>query len=160
VLLFQRSARPGDPVGKTFQSAKMMLNRRREKALELQERRSRRVQQEDAAGKLLLKAPHLTSLSLEVHETRREGVVGDTHHIRRVVIEHAPALFAVSCSNPSCEDGGYDVTREILYALTARQVKFEAEQDCRGRCGPADCGRHLRIVATATYRDVPAESMP
>ena len=59
----------------------------------------------------------------------------------------------VSCSDPECEDGGYDVTREILSALASRQVQFEGTAVCRGRCGANDCARVLRYVATATYRE-------
>jgi hypothetical protein len=137
-----------------------MLNRRKEKALEQQERRARRDEQERAAGKLVSRVPSLTSLSIAVHETRPTGSVSDTHHIRRVVVEHAPALFAFTCSDPYCTDGGYDVTREVLAALQAGKQAFEAEQDCSGRCGGVDCGRHLRVVATATYRDAAPSPAP
>lgn len=130
-----------------------MLNRRKEKALERQERKVRRTEREDAAGKLLLKAPDLTSLNMTVTETRKEGCVTDTQHIKRFVLEHAPALFELACSDPYCEDGGYDITREVLRSLSLRQETFEAEQDCAGRCGAIDCGRHVRVVVTATYRE-------
>ncbi len=130
-----------------------MWNRSKEKALERQERRTQRLKREDDAGKLSQKAPDLATLSLAVHETRPEGCVTDTHHIRRFVVEHAPALFEVACSDPYCEDGGYDITRDILYALASHKLTFESEQRCRGHCGANDCGRSLRVVGTATYRE-------
>src|SRR3954469_11960801 len=129
------------------------MNRHREKELERKERRVQRGEREDAAGKLVQRVPDLTSLSIEIHETRPEGCVSDTHYIRRVVLEHAPALFEVKCSDPRCEDGGYDVTREIIFALASRQARFEGQQACRGRCGSNDCARVLRYVTTATCRE-------
>ncbi len=59
----------------------------------MEERRDQRVQREDAAGKLLKRAPDLLTLSLVIRETRPEGCVSNTQYTRRVVVEHAPALF-------------------------------------------------------------------
>ena len=117
----------------------------------IEERRTLRHQREDAAGKLLKKAPDLTSLSLAIHEKRPNGCVNETYYIRHIVIEHAPALLEVPCSHPDCNDGGYDLTREVLFALAARQVRFDGEHACRGTSGARDCGRVLRFVGTATY---------
>ncbi|XYH94507.1 hypothetical protein ACMHYB_42745 [Sorangium sp. So ce1128] len=111
-----------------------------------------RGKREQAAGKLLQKVPELTSLNLEIRETRSNGLANDTQYIRRVVVEHAHALFEMPCSYSSCDNGGYDVTREILNALTSRAARFEGECVCRGSCGNEFCSRVLRYVATATYR--------
>ncbi len=135
-------------------------NRRREKDILREERRVQRVQREDAAGKLLTLAPDLTSLSITIRETRPEGCVSDTQYTRRVVLEHAPALFEVPCAYPECEDGGYDVTREVLLSLAARHAHFEGEQSCRGRCGSLECTRVLRYAGTATYRDAHVSGPP
>ena len=129
-----------------------MMNRRREKDFELKERRIQRNAREDAAGKLLQQIPDLASFDVAIHETRQGGCVVDTHYIRRVVVAHAPALFEVTCSDHHCEDGGYDMTREVLFALASRQTRFEGRQACAGRCGAIDCTRVLRYVATATYQ--------
>jgi hypothetical protein len=129
-----------------------MMNRRKEKDLASKERRTQRSAREHAAGKLALRAPDLTSLSIATHETRPESV-GDTRYIRRVVVAEAPALFEVPCSDAQCEDGGYDVTREILSALAARRTQFEGLRECPGHRGANACGRSLRYAATATYRD-------
>ena len=130
----------------------MMNFATRRKHIEREERKAQRVQREDVAGKLLQKVPDLTSLSLAIHETRPTGGTNDNQYIRRVVVEHAPALFEVPCSFSGCTDGGYDVTREILYALTSRKARFEGEHTCSGNSSAGDCGRVLRYVATATYR--------
>jgi hypothetical protein len=131
----------------------MMTSRNREKELERKERRIQRGERENAAGKLVQKIPDLTSLSIAIHETRPEGCVSDNHYIRRFALEHAPALFEVSCSDPRCEDGGYDMTVEVLSSLASRQVRFEGRHVCRGRCGTIDCARVLRYVTTAMYRE-------
>src|SRR4051812_34452772 len=128
-------------------------NRRREKDIQREERRVQRVQREDAAGKLIERAPDLTSLSISIRETRPEGCVSDTQYTRRVVVASAPALFEVPCAYPDCEDGGYDVTREILLALASHLESFEGEQSCRGRCGSLECTRVLRYAGTATYKE-------
>ena len=133
-----------------------MMNRYKEKELERKERRLQRTEREQAAGKLLQRIPDLAGLSIAIHEARPGGCTSDNHYIRRVVLESAPALFEVPCSDTRCEDGGYDVTREVLHALAARQLQSEGHQSCRGRCGPIDCGRSLRWVTTATYREVVA----
>ena len=130
-----------------------MMNRRKEHELELRERRIQRGEREDAAGKLVQKVPDLTSLSIAIHETCPAGRAVDTHYIRRVTLEHAPALFEVSCSDPRCEDGGYDLTPEIILALASRCARFEGRKPCPGRCGAIDCGKVLRYVTTATYRE-------
>lgn len=126
-------------------------NRRRD--AEREERRIQRIQREDTAGKLLLRAPELTSLSLALHERRPEGCVSDNHYIRRIVVEHAHALFEIPCSYPQCEDGGYELTREILYALALQRERFEGEVPCGGQCGAHACTRVLQYVGTATYRE-------
>jgi hypothetical protein len=122
----------------------MMYHR---KNLERKERRNQRMAREDAAGRLSELAPDLTDLHLEIDETQKGGSVGGRRYIRRIVIEQAPALFEVPCSDPHCETGGYDLTREILAALASRRKVFEGQQSCAG-----ECGRAFHYVATATYR--------
>jgi hypothetical protein len=125
---------------------------RRRDHLQREQRRVARTAREDAAGKLAVQAPELEGLSLNLEESRADGSLGDTHYIRRVVVEHAPALFHVPCSYPPCVDGGYELTPEILLAVASRKLRFEGTQRCPGRCGAAECGRVLRYVATASYR--------
>jgi hypothetical protein len=127
-----------------------LVNRR--KNIEREERQVARGQREDAAGKLAQRVPDLASLSLAIQETRPDGVASNTQYIRRVVVDQAPALFELPCSYSYCTDGGYDLTREIIDALSSRMARFEGERACRGSCGSEYCSRVLRYVATATYR--------
>jgi hypothetical protein len=130
----------------------MMSSVYRRKNIEREERLVLRHERETAAGKLLAKIPDLMSLSLGIHEVRPDGLASETQYIRRVVVEHASALFEMPCSYAYCKDGGYDVTREVLDGLVSRKARFEGERACRGSCGASDCTRVLRYVATATYR--------
>jgi hypothetical protein len=137
----------------------MMSPGNRRKNIEREERLTLRHERETAAGKLLEKVPHLTSLSLAIDEARPDGWASDAQYIRRVVVEHAAALFEVPCSYAYCKDGGYDMTREILDSLASRKARFEGERACRGSCGTGgDCTRVLRYVATATYRPRPDDA--
>lgn len=130
------------------------MNRRRN--AERDERTLQRHEREDSAGKLLQKVPDLLTLSLAVQESRPEAGTGASQYIRRIVVEHAPALFEMPCSYAYCKDGGYDVTREVLDALSARKTNFEGESSCRGTSGQTgDCARVLHYVGTATYKPRP-----
>ena len=123
------------------------------KNLERKERRNQRMAREDAAGRLMERAPDLTDLHLEIDETQKGGSMGGRRYIRRIVLAQAPALFEVPCSDPNCESGGYDLTSEILAALASRRTVFEGQQSCAGQCG-----RSFHYVATAAYRSEPSET--
>lgn len=119
---------------------------------EAAQRAAERRQREDEAPRLREKVQNLESLKLDVEE--RSGVSGvpEAKHTRRIVVEHAPALFAIPCTDHSCKDGGHDLTLQIMQALRARETTFEGEDSCYGHLGPSACRRVLRFVAHATYR--------
>jgi hypothetical protein len=120
----------------------------------LEERRLRRLVREASAGKLLERAPELTSLSLAFHLKCLDDPVEDTRWVRRVVPVQASASFDVPCPDRSCSEGGYDLTEEVLAALAAGAARFEGERACRGTRASEPCRRRLRYVATATYGEV------
>lgn len=125
-----------------------MNRRNRDAANRFAERRKR----EDESPRLVAEVPNLESLRLEFEE-RRPGVISaEVSHIRRVVVEHAPALFEVPCSDPSCTDGGHDLTNGIMRFLRRGEEKFEGEDTCLGQIGNTSCERILRYIGTATYR--------
>lgn len=130
----------------------MMGMSRRQTAEDREERRTRRAERETYAGTLLAKVPDLVVLDIAVHESRPGGCY-DSRYIRRVVVSHAAALFELACTQADCEDGGYDITREVLASLAAHRTRFEGEQSCRGRGKVLDCTQVLRCVATAKYRE-------
>ena len=125
-----------------------MNHRSREAAARFAERRKR----EDLAPRLQAIIPSLETLSLEVNEHREAPAIGGSKHLRRVVVEHAPALFVVACGDPSCKDGGHDITPEVLRHLRQRETLFAIHDTCPGWVGSAPCGRILEVAGKATYR--------
>ena len=125
------------------------MNRRHSEAAQ---RFAERRKREDEAPRLHAVIPNLESLKLEIEENRAGGAVGDAGHIRRVVVEYAPALFILPCGDTSCKEGGHDATQVILRALERGETRFEGEDSCAGQIGTATCGRVMRYVGIATYK--------
>lgn len=96
--------------------------------------------------------PDLASLRLELSEKRGDVGIAETSHIRRVVVDHAPALFLIPCGESSCRDGGHDITRAVLRGLEQKQTQFEGDDPCSGQTGTAPCARTLVFTAIATYK--------
>jgi len=131
----------------------MMQGRRGAREIERRERWIQRDAREQRAGKLVSKIPDLTKLDIAVCETSSGACADGTQYVWRIVVENAPAIFDIPCCG-RCEDGGYDVTGEILSALSSRSLRFEGLRKCRGQSRDGNCSRGLRYVATATYREV------
>lgn len=119
---------------------------------EARERFAERRRREDDAPRLLSEIPHLVDLRIEVDERRGSSPFAGTSHIRRIVVEHAPALFLVSCGDTACRDGGHDITSDVMRGLRQGMARFEGESECRGQIQAAECNRVIRYVALATYR--------
>ncbi len=119
---------------------------------EAAQRASERRRREDEATRLKAEVPRLETLRLEIEERRMGGVVPEATHIRRIVVESAPALFALPCLDRECKEGGHDVTHSIVRALIAGETRFEGDHTCSGRVGTGDCNRVLHYVGIATYR--------
>ena len=118
-----------------------------EAALRFAERRRR----EDEAPRLSTEVPKLKTLQLEIEERSGGSSVAEPKHMRKVVVEHAPALFLIPCGDSRCKDGGHDVTHMILRSLRAGEAQFEGNDTCAGSQGSGQCSRVLHYVATATY---------
>jgi len=119
---------------------------------EAYERFTERREREDRAPRLATSIPTLATLSLEIRETTSgSSECREATHIRRIVVEHAPALFFVTCHDSYCQDGGHDLSRDILDALRHEKAEFSGQDRCHGRVGSADCQRTLHYVARATY---------
>jgi hypothetical protein len=126
------------------------MNRRTSEA---SQRFAERRRREDEAQRLSAIAPTLETLRLEIAEGRSTSVNPDLSHVRKVVVENAPALFILPCGDSSCRDGGHDVTNGILRSLRERSTRFEGEDGCSGHVGTASCSRVLRYVGIATYKE-------
>ena len=118
---------------------------------EAAERFAERRRREDDAPRLTQLVPDLESLSLEVQERRAGMSTGEAAHIRRIVVQHAPALFVMPCRDPACKDGGHDITQWMTRSLRAKLTQFESEDACMGVVGSATCQRVMHVIATASY---------
>lgn len=126
----------------------MMMKRRTEAAERFAERR----RQEDAAPRLREVAPDLTGLKIDIEEWRSSGQTADISHTRRVVVDHAPALFVIPCGDSACRDGGHDITSQVLRGLREGRGRIEGDDTCHGGVGTATCGRILKFTASAEYK--------
>jgi hypothetical protein len=115
------------------------------------QRFAERRQREDSAPRLSSEVPGLVSLCLAIEESSDATTVSRPKHLRRIVVERAPALFLVPCGDPRCTDGGHDVTSEIMGALLKRQTTFRGESKCNGYLAASPCTRILRYDAIAEY---------
>jgi len=130
-----------------------MMNRRRGANLD---RFAARRTREDGAPRLRDEVPTLVSLQLDVED--RAGASGSIKHLRRVMVDHAPALFLVPCGDPKCAGQEHDLTAEVLRALRSQETTFHGEDVCPGSRAPGGCSRVLRFEAVASYRPSSAAS--
>jgi hypothetical protein len=131
-----------------------MVNRRFTSEAELVCRERR--QRENDAPRLREEVRQLVSLALEIDEYRGAGTFLAARHTRRIVVEHAPALFEIPCTEERCKGGGYDLTYQIMRALKARCTLFDGQEACPGQLGSGECGRTLRYTARASYAEDPS----
>jgi len=117
--------------------------------------RTDRWKREDEAPRLKEKVPTLAALRLELEEFSETHSVVGTRRVTLVVIDRAAALFEIPCSDPKCEEGGHDVTREVLSALARQPSRFEFESTCHGYVAQRPCGRMLRVIGQAEYKKAP-----
>jgi hypothetical protein len=110
-----------------------------------------RKEREDKAPRLRDEVPNLLRLDLAIEERAPAETVSRPKHLRRIVVERAPALFLIPCGDPRCEEGGHDVTVDIMRSLRSGRAKFEGQDECHGSIGPSRCMRILCFEATAEY---------
>ena len=122
--------------------------------LEVEDRIRERREREDAAPRLRERVTRLQALSIEIDDHLGAMSVAKTRYVRHVVVARAPALFQIPCSEPGCEDGGHDVTTEIMRALLAGEPEFSGKDVCYGHRGGDSCQRVLHFSGHASYSDV------
>lgn len=120
------------------------MNSRRRRT-EVSQQFTDRRRREDEAPRLRDEVPRLASLALTLVE-RRAAIASGAGHIRRVVVDRAPALFVVPCSAPGCEGGTHDLTRAVMAELRLGSARFEGEHGCDA------CACVLAHVGGAEYR--------
>ncbi len=123
------------------------MNRRGEAAERFAERRRR----EDEAPRLKDVVPDLVACKIEIGERRPSITSPEISHTRHLVVDRAPAVLVIACSDPSCRDGGHDIGSALLRGLRDRRSPVEGEDTCHGSIGTAHCGRILTFRAIAQY---------
>ena len=109
-----------------------------------------RREREDAAGRLSEVRPGLRELSIAIEERHAGDSANDVSHIRRVVVQSAPALFEFGCCDRTC-DGGHDLTKVFLRALGEQQTEFEGDDACGGQAKEGFCRYTLHYQPMASY---------
>jgi hypothetical protein len=112
--------------------------------VEAKQRTVERRQREDHAPRLSAQVPRLAALRFEIEN-------GDSKYTWPIIVERAPALFDIACTEHACRDGGHNLTWDIMAALRASAPLLKGEDVCHGQVGSGTCGRILRYVAVATY---------
>ena len=123
----------------------------RQRQLEAANRFRERREREDAAPRLRNQVGRLLTLSIEIDDHPGATTMGGTRYVRHVVVDRAPALFYIPCSEAHCEDGGHDVTTAVMRALLAGQTEFSGQDVCFGWRDGTQCARVLHFVGHATY---------
>jgi hypothetical protein len=122
---------------------------RRASSLAAAQRSSERKEREDAAPRLRDSVPQL--LSLRVDMVEQMGTSTNSHR-KHVVIASAPALFVIPCGDKSCNDGGHDITADIVRGLRLQKTQVSGEHACEGQVGSASCSRKLQYQTCAVFR--------
>lgn len=60
-------------------------------------------------------------------------------------------MLVVPCSDPSCRDGGHDISSALLRGFRERRIEIRGEDACDGDIGSVHCGRVLTFTAFAAY---------
>jgi len=114
--------------------------------------RSDRWRREDEAPRLKEKIPNVAKLRLDLEEMAEDRPVLGTKRVRHIIVDSAAALFEIPCTDAKCEDGGHDVTQQMLSELGHAKESFEFEDACQGYVATRPCGRVLRVAAQAEYK--------
>jgi hypothetical protein len=104
---------------------------------------------EDESPRIAALFPELVGLKIAVEE---RSATATPKYVRRIVVESAPAVFLLPCSDPHCSDGGHDVSTEILAALRQRLPTMSGSHQCAGTIGSANCQRRIWFDVEAEYR--------
>jgi hypothetical protein len=128
------------------------MNRRTDAMDRFAERR----RQEDAAPRLRDMVPRLTACRIVLEETREDVTSASVAHTRRLVVERAPALLIIPCTDALCKDGGHDISANLLRGLRDGLLEIRGEDTCHGYVGGGSCGRLLKFTAFAEYTEGPA----
>jgi hypothetical protein len=118
------------------------------KMAQAHQRSADRRAREQEAPRLLSLVPNLSELEIAIVEL--SGVASVSHR-KRFAVATAPALIIIPCGDPNCDDGGHDITYDVLQTLRGGQTQARREHDCRGQVASAPCRRRIEYDVRATY---------
>jgi hypothetical protein len=113
--------------------------------------RTERWQREDESTRLSTEISQLSALKIVIEEWRGELHISGARYTKHVIVSSAPARFEVPCGEVRCQEGGHDITYELMRGLRDRQATIEGRSECRGTVGDLLCDRVVRYTAFATY---------
>jgi hypothetical protein len=99
---------------------------------------------------LAAELPLLRSARLEIVENVTNGT---TKYAKHIVVARSPVLFIIPCGDPTCKDGGHDITTEVMHAFRRHLQSAVGESACGGTTGSAQCRRSIQFTLTAEYVD-------
>jgi hypothetical protein len=70
---------------------------------EMMKRIADRKEKEEAAARLRELFPSLRSLTLRIEERMRGRPAAEVNYTRHIIVERAPALFELPCSDRACK---------------------------------------------------------
>jgi len=107
-----------------------------------------RRKREDETPRLAALIPDLAGLQISVTE---HSAAGSSKHLKHFVVERAPSLFVIVCGDERCQEGGHDITTEVMQALRSRRATQTGDHECSGTTGSAPCTRRIDYEITAKY---------
>jgi hypothetical protein len=113
--------------------------------------RTDRWKRENDAPRLRDEVPKLETLRMSLEEFSGGHSIAGTSRVQHVVVAQASARFEIPCGDSKCEEGGHDVTHDLLGHLRAAHAAFDGSSICVGRVGERPCERQLKYVAQAKY---------
>src|SRR5512147_447027 len=107
-----------------------------------------RRQREDDAPRLATLLPEVTALAIRVDE---RSTISAPKYVRRFVVDRAPAVFLIPCSDPNCSEGGHDISSDVVAALRSKRSHFTGSHVCTGWVGSKQCERTIWFDGEAEY---------
>jgi hypothetical protein len=92
-------------------------------------------------------------LKFEIDELVDDRAIPGMRRVRHIMVDQAAALFEIPCSDTKCEEGGHDVTQQVLACLDSRDAEFQGQHACGGLIGDVACKRVLAFRGIAEYED-------
>jgi hypothetical protein len=113
--------------------------------------RTDRWKRENDAVRLKDEVPKLDALRMQLEEFSGGHSIAGTSRVQHIVVAQASSRLEIPCGDSKCEEGGHDLTHDVLGKLRAAQPTFEGSSVCIGHVGERPCERLLKYSAQAKY---------